>query len=272
MSEQVIDQVGDYYDDIGELVELVGGNLHVGYWDSDADQTPFLEAMHRLTHEVGSRLALRRGERVLDVGCGVGEPAVRLAQRYGVSVTGITVSRWQVAEANRRVVSAGLRGRVTVEYADAAEQPFPDDTFDAALVFDALPSAEDKPRWLREVHRVLRPGGRLVFTEYPRVADLTDDERGVLAMNTIHTPPAALDDSVDLARATGFEVVAAEDLTRQVRRTYDEFFVALADQRDALAAEYGEERIAMFTTGITAMFSLCRDKIGYHVLTCVVPD
>ncbi|MBM7774183.1 cyclopropane fatty-acyl-phospholipid synthase-like methyltransferase [Actinokineospora baliensis] len=271
MSEQVIDQVGEYYDDIGELVELVGGNLHVGYWESDEDRTPFLEAMQRLTFEVGARLELTRGQHLLDVGCGVGEPAVRLAQRYAVAITGITVSHWQVAESARRVIAAGLRGHVHTRYADAADQPFPDAAFDAALAFDSLPSAQDKSRWLAEVHRVLRPGGRFVFTEYPRTADLTDDERAILTANTIHTPPATLAESTALAEAAGFRILAAEDWSDRVRRTYDEFFAALTTQGPALAEEYGADRIAMFTTGITTMFSLCQAKIGYHVITCTKP-
>ncbi|RLK58082.1 SAM-dependent methyltransferase [Actinokineospora cianjurensis] len=271
MSEQVIDQVGEYYDDIGELVELVGGNLHVGYWESDEDDTPFLAAMQRLTTEVGALLALRKGEQVLDVGCGVGEPAVRLAQRHAVTITGITVSHWQVAESARRVVAAGLRGRVTTRYADAAAQPFPDGVFDAALAFDSLPSAQDKTRWLREIHRVLRPGGRLVFTEYPHTAELTAADREVLTANTIAHPPATLDESVALAESAGFRVTAALDWSERVRRTYDEFLTTLAEQRPTLAEEYGSDRVTMFSTAITTMFSLCRDKIGYHVIACEKP-
>ncbi|GAA3030441.1 methyltransferase domain-containing protein [Actinokineospora globicatena] len=271
MSEQVIDQVGEYYDDIGELVELVGGNLHVGYWESDEDDTPFLAAMQRLTTEVGALLAPRKGERVLDIGCGVGEPAVRLAQRYAITITGITVSHWQVAESARRVIAAGLRGRVATRYADAGAQPFPDAVFDAALAFDSLPSAQDKARWLREVHRVLRPGGRFVFTEYPRTAELTAAERDILTANTIHHPPATLDESIALAEAAGFRVTGAHDWSERVHRTYDEFFTALAEQTPALAEEYGAERVAMFTEGITTMFSLCRAKIGYHAIACEKP-
>ncbi|GLZ42291.1 methyltransferase domain-containing protein [Actinokineospora sp. NBRC 105648] len=268
MPERSSQVVGQYYDDIGELVELVGGNLHVGYWESDTDQTPFLAAMHRLTTEVGNRLDLSRDQHVLDVGCGVGEPAIRLAQRHGVKVTGITVSAWQVDEAARRVIAAGLRGRVRVEWADASAQPYDDASFDAALAFDSLPSAENKAQWLAEIHRVLRPTGRFVFTEYPRLGELTEQEAEILKGNTIYDPPADLAEVRALAEETGFEVLEALDWTTQVRRTYDEFFVALGEQRAGLAEVYGEERIAMFEQGITMVFSLCKEKIGYYLISC----
>jgi SAM-dependent methyltransferase len=181
------------------------------------------------------------------------------------------VSAWQVAEAGRRVIAAGLRGRVSVEWGDACALPFPDGGFDAAIAFDSLPSAADKSRWLAEICRVLRPGGRFVFSEYPRLAELTVEESAILKGNTIYDPPANLAEVTGLARAAGFEVLAGTDLSDHVRRTYDEFFVALAEQRDVLASVYGEDRIAMFQRGITLVFQLCREKIGYLVVTCRKP-
>jgi cyclopropane fatty-acyl-phospholipid synthase-like methyltransferase len=267
----VIDHVGEYYDDIGDLVEIVGGNLHVGYWESDADDTPFLQAMNRLTGMMEERLALRRGQRLLDVGCGVGEPAVRMAQRHDVSVTGITVSRWQVQDAAKRVVSAGLRGRVSIEWADACSLPYRDETFDAAIAFDSLPNAEDKARWLSEIFRVLRPGGRFVFSEYPRLAELTPEEREILKGNAIFDPPAALTEVVRTAEAAGFEVLEGLDCGDRVRRTYVEFFDKLAGQRAELAAVYGGERVDALERGIGAVFGLCREKVGYLILTCRKP-
>jgi cyclopropane fatty-acyl-phospholipid synthase-like methyltransferase len=270
-SNTVTEQIGEFYDDVGELVEIVGGNLHVGYWEDERDATPFLEAMHRLTGMMEDRLRLRPGQRVLDVGCGVAEPAVQFARRTEVSITGITVSDGEIGEANRRIAAAGLRGRVSVEWADACAMPFPDGSFDAAIAFDSLPSTADKSRWLAEIFRVLRPGGRFVFSEYPVVTELTAEEAEILRMGAILAPPAGLREVAGIAESTGFAVEEALDLSDRVRRWYPEFFRKLAGQRAGLAERYGEERISLFEQGITPVFGVCREKIGYLILACRKP-
>ena len=92
--------------------------------------------------------------RLLDVGCGGGAHAVELAA-HGWSVTGVDVSAAQVELAR-------VRGIDAVE-ADAAQLPFEDASFDAAVSMFTHTDVDDFAAVLREVARVLRPGGRLVY-------------------------------------------------------------------------------------------------------------
>jgi ubiquinone/menaquinone biosynthesis C-methylase UbiE len=186
--------------------------------------------------------------------------------------TGITVSRWQVDEAMRRVVAAGLRGRVSIQCADASALPFDDGTVDAVLAFDSVPNAEDKGQWLGEMYRVLRPGGRLVFSEYPKAGQATPEELEILKGYAILNPPPTAPEVVAAAAAAGFEVLNTEDFSDQVRRTYSEFAKKLAEQRAGLVSAYGEERIARFEGGITVAFSVCEQRLGYLVVTCRKPS
>lgn len=270
-SADMTDEVAEYYDGVGELVEIVGGNLHLGYWDDDQDNTPFLEAMGRLTWMIADRLPLQQGQHLLDVGCGVAEPAIRLAERLGISVTGITVSGWEVAEASRNVARAGLSERIAITLADAAALPFADAEFDAAIAFDSVPNAGDKNKWFGEIHRVLRPGSRLVYSEYPLIADVTAAQREVLRANTVPDPPTTMREAVAPAIAAGFEVLEELDCSDRVRRFYRAFLHRLADQRADLAAAYGKQRIDAFESGMTTMFELCREKIGYYLIVCRKP-
>jgi cyclopropane fatty-acyl-phospholipid synthase-like methyltransferase len=263
-------QVGEYYDDIGELIEVVGGNLHLGYWTDDGDGTPFLEAMNRLTSMMEERLSLRPGQRLLDVGCGVAEPAVRIAQRNEVSITGVTVSRWQVEEATRRVIAAGLRGRVSIEPADASALPFADESFDTVLAFDSLPNSADKGQWMREMFRVLRPGGRCVFSEYPKAPEATEEELTVLKGYAIFDPPTPAEVTV-FAEAAGFEIIERLDCGDQVRRSYSIVFDKLAEQRDGLVATYGSERMDAFEADLRTSFGICGKRLGYVIVTCRKP-
>ncbi|QIS12457.1 class I SAM-dependent methyltransferase [Nocardia arthritidis] len=262
------DEVAEYYDNVGELERLVGGNLHLGYWDDDRDQTPFLVAMTRLTWMIAERIGLDPGQRLLDVGCGVAEPAIGLTRRLDISVTGVTVSDWEVAAAAANVAAAGLSDRISIVKADAAALPFPDGEFDAAIAFDSLPNAADKRKWCGEIFRVLRPGSRFAYSEYPLIAPVSPEQAEILRANTVTDPPTSMEAAAAPAISAGFTVLEELDCTDQVRRFYDEFLKRLADQRDDLIAAYGLERIDAFTSGMTTMFELCREKIGYYLIVC----
>ncbi|MFF3229104.1 SAM-dependent methyltransferase [Nocardia suismassiliense] len=266
------DEVGEYYDGVGELVQVVGGNLHLGYWDDDQDDTPFLEAMTRLTRMIAERLPLHPGQHLLDVGCGVAEPAIHLAGQLGISVTGITVSGWEVQEATDSVARAGLSDKIAITWADAAALPFPNDEFDAAIAFDSVPNAPDKHKWLGEIFRVLRPGSRFIYSEYPLIADVTPAQREVLRANTVPDPPTTMAAAVAPAVAAGFEVIEELDCSDNARPFYDAFLKRFAEQRADLVAAYGKDRIHNFESGITTMFELCREKIGYYLIVCRKPE
>lgn len=106
-----------------------------------------------LVHRVGA------GQEVLEVGCGTGLILERIA-RFARAATGIDVSPGMVEHARRR----GLNVRV----GDATALPFPDASFDVACSFKVLAHVPDFDRALREMLRVVRPGGHLVFDVYNR--------------------------------------------------------------------------------------------------------
>jgi ubiquinone/menaquinone biosynthesis C-methylase UbiE len=103
-------------------------------------------------------LAIAPGERVLDVGCGPGV-AISLAARPDTTVAGVDPSDVMVTQArrrNRRAIAAGL---VTVDEGAAERLPFPDASFDAVLAVNSLSHWRSRDDGLREVARVLAPGG-----------------------------------------------------------------------------------------------------------------
>lgn len=265
MSTTQRDRVGEIYDERAEMAEVLGGNVHVGYWLDDDDRTPLLEALNRCTDRVGSKLELRPGQRLLDVGCGSGVPATRIGQRTDALITGITNSEWQVADGTRRVNDAGLRGQVRIEYGDAAALAFPDESFDAVLAFESLPHAEDRGQWLREMTRVLRPGGRIVLTDFTEEAPLTDSEVEILAATGLQRP-LPLAEVVDAVAACGLVVDETEDCGDRIRRSYPAFFDRLAQRRSDFTQAFGEARLDTHEQGHHAVLAVYRDKIGYVIL------
>ncbi|MFI9005799.1 SAM-dependent methyltransferase [Actinosynnema sp. NPDC053489] len=269
-AEGEADEVGGIYDAMSDLVEIYHGNIHLGYWSGDDDATPLAGALDRVTDLVANTLALEHGQHLLDLGCGVGEPAIRIARRFGVRVTGITNSAWHVAETTRRAAAAGVADLVTARHADAGALPFPDAAFDAVLALDSLPNAVDKGRWLREVARVLRPGGRFAVTAYPARTALTPEDREVLATHAIFDPPTAAE-LCDLVARAGLVVERRWDWGDRAVRTYDEVAALFRAGDPALADTYGAERVRAFEHGLAPVFEVCRAKLGYLVVAGHAP-
>ena len=108
---------------------------------------------------------LAPGQRVIDVGCGVGGPARFLAEAFGCLVTGIdlTAEYCRIAEALTRRV--GLDDKVSFQPANALDLPFADGSFDAAWTQHVAMNIEDRVRFYGEIGRVLKPGGRLAILD-----------------------------------------------------------------------------------------------------------
>lgn len=107
----------------------------------------------------------RAGALVLEVGCGPGTYSRRLALRFpGIDVVGIDHSEAQLRLARRAADGQGLR-RCRFEGADARSLPHADASVDAVIVSRLFTVLHERGRALAEIHRVLRPGGRLFVAE-----------------------------------------------------------------------------------------------------------
>jgi arsenite methyltransferase len=184
----------------------------------DEDTARRLESLYRIRDAVRRRglvraaLAAQPGERVLDVGCGPGFYCLELLEEVGPegSVVGLDGSAEMLALATRR-----CEGHDNVEFreADATSLPVDDGDFDAALSVQVLEYVPDVTAALAELHRALRPGGRVVVWDFDwdtlswHSADPARMERVLRAWDehlTHRTLPRALGPAM---RSVGFEGV-----------------------------------------------------------------
>lgn len=107
-------------------------------------------------------LAVNQGERVLDIGCGNARDIAKIAA-YGGYVIGVDISEGMVAAARQEVERTGIKG-ITLQVGDATCLDFPDASFDKVLCSEVIEHIPDAPQALREMHRVLKPGGTLVLS------------------------------------------------------------------------------------------------------------
>jgi len=123
---------------------------------------------HRWRVRAAAMAAVGPGSRVLDVATGTGDLAIELARRTapGGEVVGSDFSEAMLAQARRKAAAAGLgQARVRFEWGDALRLAYEDDYFDAATVGFGARNFSDLARGLREMARVVRPGGRVVVLE-----------------------------------------------------------------------------------------------------------
>lgn len=159
-------------------------------------------------------LRLAPGKRLLDVACGAGGPALRLAALTGASVMGIDVHEQAVATANALAAERGLAKAYDFRVMDATQPlPLPDGSFDAITCVDAINHLPDRKLVIAEWARLLKPDGRLLFTDPIVVTGpLTNAEIAIRSSAGFYLlVPQGYDEQI-LAQC-GLRLVAAENLT-----------------------------------------------------------
>lgn len=150
-------------------LEFMGDNLHFGYFATPDMELP--EAARAMIDRMLALCDLSGKSRVLDVGCGVGTPALYIHEKYGCAVEGISTSERGVRLASEKARQKGIeRARFTV--ADGMDNGFPDSSFDVVWIMEAVHPVADKRALFRECHRVLRDGGRLVLCDLAQLGSL----------------------------------------------------------------------------------------------------
>ena len=139
---------------------LWGPHIHHGLWHGEESPAA---AQRQLIEAVASRLTLRPGGRVVDVGCGMGGSSVYLARHYGQRVTGITLSPVQRMWATAGARLSGVGGATEFLRADAEQVDFPGESFDVVWSIECTEHLFDKPAFFGKAGRWLKPGGQIAI-------------------------------------------------------------------------------------------------------------
>ncbi|MGX7827304.1 methyltransferase domain-containing protein [Actinokineospora sp. 24-640] len=244
--------VSDFYDIVTQvLIAIWGENFHVGYWTSEADDSSDLTATERMTDLLIAKLALTSDDRVLDIGCGIGVPTLKLAKATGATAVGVSVNPAEIAQAKRITDERGMSESVTFDEADAHAMPYPDASFDAAWAIESLLHM-DRAAALREVARVLKPGGTFVITDLLRRGELSSDERTDLE-NMALSEVLDLDGYRSLLIDSPLELVEVTDIGDHTMRTHDRMAALAKEKYDELIERFGtpaEEIMGVMTNPV----------------------
>jgi cyclopropane-fatty-acyl-phospholipid synthase len=230
------------------------------------------EAQDTKRELVCTKLALKEGERVLDVGCGWGSFPVHAAKRHGVHVTGITLSEPQAERARQRAEEEGVADRVEIRVMDYREL--------AGERFDAIASigmvehvgVSNIDAYAATLARLLEPGGRLLNHGISRLR-YGEPEAGPFSERYVFPDAAPLHLSrVQAAlEKTGFETRHVEGLRLDYAQTLREWLRRLESNHDEAERIAGPERMRVwevylrgarrgFETGFTSIYQVLADR------------
>jgi cyclopropane fatty-acyl-phospholipid synthase-like methyltransferase len=182
------------------------------------------------------RLELQPRSHLLDVACGSGGPALFAAQSTGCRVTGVDINESGIATARQAARARALQDRVVFEQIDARRSlPFADNFVDAIISIDALNHFFDRAALFDDWHRVLRPGGRFLFTDAVIVTGLLSRDEIVARSSSmgdfIFTPAGNHERAIEAAGFTDLEV---EDVTETIASVAKRWHDARARRREEL--------------------------------------
>jgi len=163
--------VARHYGRSGLLDRLLGALTEAGKdierltIDDLAPVDEFHSRRRRATEELARLLAPAAADHVIDIGSGLGGPARYLAATYGCRVSGIDLTEEFVAVASEFTRRVRLTERVDFRQGSALALPFADASFDLGWTQNVAMNIADRPRFYEEMHRVLKPGARLVIQD-----------------------------------------------------------------------------------------------------------
>lgn len=154
------------------MADIFGKNVHWGFWEDPAAANltteDFRAASDAMTRRFLRQVEPAPGQRILDVGCGFGGAVAQMNEDYtGLDLVGVNIDARQIARAIATVQPlVRADNKITFTVGDACALPFPDASFDTVMAVECIFHFPTRVAFFAEAHRVLRPGGRLVVSDF----------------------------------------------------------------------------------------------------------
>jgi ubiquinone/menaquinone biosynthesis C-methylase UbiE len=203
----------------GALWELVmGEQIHIGGYPS--------------SKALGDSVKWKKGEEVIDLCSAVGAGLRFLVRTYGVKGYGVDATPKMIEVSKQRITADGFENMIEIKLGDVTCIPYPNARFDGVWGEDAWCYVEDKAKLISEAARVLRPGGRIAFTDWLIGPSGMSSEDSARVCNTMKFPDMLNQKEYEnLLKQNGFKILESTDLTQTMAEHIEMYLGQLAGQR-----------------------------------------
>ena len=249
------------YDNVyGDFASDAEASVRREAYGEDLGQSSWLTAPEWL--HFADQLAIGADSDVLEVGSGSGGPAVYLVRERGCRLTGVDINEHGVRNAGALAEARGVADRAQFRVVDASQPlPFQDGRFDAVVSNDAMCHIRNRSSTLRDWCRVLRPGGRALFTDAMIISGIVSNEELATRSSIgfyLFLPPG---ENERLLREAGFTHVEVKDTTPNASLISKLWLDAREKRAEALTAIEGQENfegLQRFLSTVHALTSEAR--------------
>jgi SAM-dependent methyltransferase len=226
-----------YNGDYGNYEADAYRQIRIETYGHDLGQTSWVTTEE--SEEIPCSLELTPSSFVLEIGCGSGRYALHVTKKVGCRVWGVDINEPGIRNANHLVKAQGMASRVSFQRCDASKKlPFADESFDAVFSNDVLCHIPGRLSLLQESFRIMRPGGRILFSDALVIGGTISDQEIATRSSIgyyIFSPPG---ENERLMQKAGFRVLQARDTTANAAQIAKRWHDARNKRKeDLIAAE-----------------------------------
>ena len=230
----------DLYDSAYENYEsAIYRQVRIETYGEDFGQTSWVTTEE--SNAIPQLLGLKSDSFVLELGCGSGGYAVHLAEKVGCRLIGLDMNESGVRTANQLARARGLASQVRFERGDASKNlPFDNNTFDAVFSNDVLCHLPGRLEVLVEMFRVLKPRGRMLFSDALVIGGMVSHEEIATRSSIgfyVYSPPG---ENERLMERAEFRHIHVKDTTESAARIAKQWYDAREKRKEELVAAEGD--------------------------------
>ena len=216
------------------------------------------------------QLRLTASHDLLDIGAGAGWPGLYLALQTGCAVTLLDLPEIGLRLAEARAKADGMASQLSTVQGDAADMPFPSESFSAISHSDVLCCLEDKLSVLRECRRVINADGQMCFT----VIRLADDLKGTSMDRAVQAGPEFIHSEAhypSMLQSAGWQITQQDDITGAFLASTERMIAAEEKHSESLRALRGDEANETAQLNLRSRLQAVADRLILREFFSVVP-